>query len=262
MRRGGETLNIERSADPRVELTDPDPDPDTSRSGAIVSAEGPTSVAEAQEVAIQADARAATARARAVLLRREAEASDQPNEAESPPARSVGLRRPWLRRPGRKAVATAAAVVLICAALGASGYVVWYHRTAAQERQRTAEFAAAARQGAITLMSIDANKAREDVQRIIDDTTGSFKAGIMITAEDVVKSVEQSKVSTKAAVEAVAVESMTDDSAVVLVTTRTEATNPDANPDSDKPQPRSWRLVMTLQRDGGQPKISKVEALP
>lgn len=178
--------------------------------------------------------------------------------AELASARSVRLRRRLLRRPGQKSLAVGAAVVLILAALGTSGYVVWYHHKSVDERQHAAEFAAAARQGAVTLLSIDPTKARDDLQRIIDDSTGPLKSGMLITAEDLVKAVEQSKVSTKVAVKAVAVESMTDDSAVVLVTTKAEV----ANPGKAGPRPRSWRIVMDLQRDAGQLKVSKVEFIP
>jgi Mce-associated membrane protein len=107
-------------------------------------------------------------------------------------------------------------------------------------------------------MSIDANKARDGVQRIIDDSTGPFKTGVLLGEDDLVKAVEDSKVSTRVAVKAVAVESMTDDSAVVLVATRAEV----ANPDKSKPSPRSWRVVMTIEREGGKLKIAKAESLP
>jgi Mce-associated membrane protein len=149
-------------------------------------------------------------------------------------------------------------VLLAGAGLGASGYVVWCHRTIAAEHRRAAEFAAAARQGVITLMSIHADKAREDVQRIIDDSTGPFKARMLFTADDLAKSIEHSKVSTNVVVKAVSVESMTNNSAVVLVAAHATATGPD----KDKPPPRSWRIVMTLQRDGGQLKMANVEMLP
>jgi Mce-associated membrane protein len=96
------------------------------------------------------------------------------------------------------------------------------------------------------------------VQRIIDDSTGPFKTGVLLGGDDLVKAVEDSKVSTKVTVKAVAVESMTDDSAVVLVATTAEV----ANPGKSKPPPRAWRVVMTIQRDGGKLKIAKVESLP
>ena len=237
------------------------------------------SVVQALEEVARAEARAEAARARVLQLSREADAASSGQvdsiatadeedtdsavvksiaDAEPAPAIWVRLRRRVLRRPGRNTLAAGAAVVLICAALGTSGYVVWYHRKAANERQQTAEFAAAARQGAITLMSIDPNKARDDVQRIIDDSTGSFKNQMLITAQDLVSRVEQSKVSTNGVVKAVAVESMTRDSAVVLVAAKAEV----ANPEQSKPPPRLWRIVLNLQRDGDRIKVSKVEFVP
>ncbi|WP_375482459.1 hypothetical protein [uncultured Mycobacterium sp.] len=238
------------------------------------------SLAEAMEEAARAEARAQAARARAIRLSRDAnttssgqvdttetvEANDthgaaveeSVGQAKRAPTRWARLRRGVLRRPGRRSVAVSAAVILICTLLGTSGYVLWYHRRTVDERQRTAEFAAAARQSAITLMSINADKARDDLQRVIDDTTGQFKTQMLLTANDLVEAVEKSKVSTKAAVHAVAVESMNADSAVVLVAAKAEVTNPDKS----TPPPRSWRIVMNLQRDGGQLKMSRVEFLP
>jgi Mce-associated membrane protein len=225
-----------------------------------------TSVAEADELA-EAQARAEAARARAVRLRQQAEAasSDQGNqsgaqeaegEAESAPSRRRRLH--WrLRRPGRKALAAAAAVVISCGSLAASGYLLWQHHDAVQQRQRTAQFATAARNAILTMLTINASTARADVQRFADQTTGQFKAMVLLSGEDYVKALEQAKVSSKAAVQAVAVQSMTQDSAVVLVAAKSELTKPEAKPES-----RSWRVVINLETDGGQLKISKVEFTP
>ena len=222
-----------------------------------------TSVAEADELA-EAQARAEAARARAVRLRQQAEAasSDQGNqsgaqEAEGE-AESAPSRRRRLRRPGRKALAAAAAVVVSCGSLAASGYLLWQHHDAVQQRQRTAQFATAARNAILTMLTINASTARADVQRFADQTTGQFKAMVLLSGEDYVKALEQSKVSSKAAVQAVAVQSMTQDSAVVLVAAKSELTKPD----QAKPESRSWRVVVNLERDGGQLKISKVEFTP
>ncbi|ORC04835.1 hypothetical protein B1T48_10060 [Mycobacterium persicum] len=235
--------------------------------------ESPTQAAEA---VAQAEARARAARERATRLSEKADAiagDRQPtagneagdtavDEAVAKTRRRFRVRPRQLRRPGRKGLAAMAAAVISCGSLGASGYLVWHHRNVVHQQQRAAEFAAAARQGAIILMSIDATKARQDVQRIIDNTTGAFKGGMLIAADDLVQSVEQSRVSTKVTVQGVAVQSMTDDSAVVLVAAKAEVANPEANPDQTKLPPRSWRIVMTVQRDGGQLKVAKVEALP
>ncbi|OBG41313.1 hypothetical protein A5672_12625 [Mycobacterium alsense] len=222
----------------------------------------PTEALDVSDGPAQAQARAEAARARADLLRRQAEAvstdrdtrvGDGQDERETAPARRW---RP--RRPGRKALAVTGAVLVICASLAGSGYLVWHHRGVEQQRQRTAEFTAAARSGIVAMMSIDPARAREDLQRFADDTTGIFKASFLMGAEDLVKAIEESKISSKATVRAAAVQSMTQDSAVVLVAAKTEVTKPgDAKPDT-----RNLRAVVSIQRDGGQLKVSRVEFVP
>jgi Mce-associated membrane protein len=255
-------------------------DADNPRVGVLSHLSDPasTSVADADEIA-QAETRAEAARARAIRLRQQAEAAstDHGNrssvqetdgerdvsvafaeeEAESAPSRRRRLHRP-LRLSGRKALAAAAAVVFICATLTASGYLAWHHHKVVQQRQRTAEFAAAARNAVVTMMSLDPRTARDDMQRFADNTTGLFKAGILMGAEDAVKALEQSKVSSKGAVQAAAVESMTEDSAIVLVAAKSEFTKPG----QAKPESRTLRLVVDVQRDGGQLKISRIEFVP
>lgn len=174
----------------------------------------------------------------------------------APDALASGKR--WWRRPQCRTLTTAAAALLACAGLGASGYQLWYHQTIVAEHRRVEEYTAAARQAAITLMSINADKAREDVQRIIDESTGPMKARMLVTADDLAKAIERSKVSTTAAVKAVSVQSMSANSAVVLIAAHADA----SGPDNDKPPPRPWRIVMTLQREGQQLKIENVEMLP
>lgn len=215
----------------------------------------------------QAEARAAAARARAMRLRELAEAAagdpDGPSEAETAEGDVVSAeaggvpiaRRRRLRRPGRRAVAVLAALGFICASLAGSGYLLWHHRGVVQERQRTAEFATAAREAIVTMLSINARTARADVQRFVDDTTGEFKAGMLLSAEDFVKAAEQSNANTKGTVQAVAVQSMTDDSAIVLVAAKSEITRPDAA----QPESKTMRVVVDLRRDGGALKVSRVE---
>ncbi|WP_156687185.1 hypothetical protein [Mycobacterium sp. Marseille-P9652] len=152
-------------------------------------------------------------------------------------------------------MAAMAAVLVVAGSLTASGFIVWHHHAVDRQKQRAAEFTTAARNGVVMMLSMDSNKARDDLQRFADDTTGLFKAGVLMGAEDAVKAMEQSKISSKGSVQATAVDSMTDDSAIVLVAAKSESTKPgQAKPDS-----RSLRLVISLQRDGGQLKISRVE---
>ena len=238
-------------------MTDSDADPSTT--------EAPDSLAAAEEELIRAEERAEAARARAAELRREAEAgsNEQSNAtedtagAEAKPAASR-LRPRWrwrLRRPTRKAVGVGAAIVLICASFAASGYIVWQHRTLVQQRQHAEEFAAAAREEVATLMSIDPAHAAENLQHTIDDTTGALKSQLEATSGYMAKNAQDAQVTTKATVQDVAVESMTDNSAVVLVVAKSDTINPDK---SVRPSV-FWRLSVNIDRDGDRLKMSKLD---
>ena len=209
---------------------------------------------DADELAL-AEARAESARARATRLRQLADAASNSAAEEAIATPSVRWRP---HRPSRRALAATAAIIVICAALTASGYVAWHHREVLQQRRHTAEFATAARNAVLTMMSMDPDKARDEMQRFADDSTGLFKAGILIGAEKAITALQQSNVSSKGTVKADAVESATEDSAVVLLVAKTEF----SRPGQAKPDTRSRRLVVTVQREGGQPKISRVEFVP
>jgi len=252
--------------------------------------------AEAEAAEAEAVAAAARARARALRLRREADAAkaaetaaadtdtveapeddagvdeevpdvtatddDKDDVADAaveltgePTRERRGVRIPL---PTWKAVAAALTVLVIAALLTACVLMFISHRNVQADQQRRAEFEAAARQGVVTLMSLDYNKAKEDVQRIIDSSTGQFKKDFQSTSEDFVKVAVESKAVTETNVTATAVESMTADTATVLVAASSRVTNAAGA----KQEPRAWRLSVNLARDGGQLKLAKVEFVP
>lgn len=169
-----------------------------------------------------------------------------------------GSPRRWLPRLRWRPIVATATIVLTVALLAASGYMVAQDRRISQQRQRSVEFAAAARQGVVTLMSLDFTHAKDDVQRIIDNSTGDFKKNFQATADDFVKGAQDAKAVSNATVNATAVESMSDNAAVVLVAAKTTVTNTSGANN----EPRSWRLGVTVIRDGGQLKIAKVDFVP
>ena len=238
--------------------------------------------AEAEAAEAEALAAAARARARAIKLRREAEAqagdggedatpetpeatettkaAEPAEEAESPstPTESTPRRLRVPRVAGLSGLGmplAAATIVAICALLGASGWMLWHHHTVVAERQRSAAYVAAARQGVINLTSLDFNNAKEDVQRVLDSATGEFKDDFQRRADDFASVVKDSKAVTQGSVRATAVESMSKDSAVVLVLANERITNSAGAKDD----PRAFRFRATVVRDGDQLKISKVE---
>ena len=152
----------------------------------------------------------------------------------------------------------AAVIILICAFVGASGYMVWQRHETIERNQRTANFIAGARQGVVNMLSLDFNRAKEDVQRVIDSSTGQFRDDFQQRAKDFTTVVEQSKVVTEGTVNAAGVQSIDGNSALVIVA----ATSRITNAAGAKDEPRRWRLKVSVTDDGGQYKMSKLEFVP
>jgi len=229
-------------------MTTSEPDP----SG---SADELARAAEAEAEAAQA--RAEAARARAAELRGKLKAA---TEADGTTAEeSTESMEPPPRPPSvlLQTVAVAATTLVIAGLLGATGYMAWQHHRAAQQSQSAAEFAAAARQDVVNLMSMDYTKAEESVQRVLDGSTGKFRANFDETSDEFIKALQAEKILTTATVNDAAVDSMTADSAVVLVSATSQRQGREAP--KDQQQPRVWRLVLTLEREDGQIKMSGVE---
>jgi len=223
---------------------------------------------EAEAEALAAEARADAARARAAELRRQLDATDvadvpasdipatpppmppAPPPSPAPPPPPAGLLR---------TVTVAVTTLLTAGLLGATGYMVWQHQKAAELRRSAAEFTAAARQDVINLMSMDYTRAQESVQRVLDNSTGKFRANFDETADEFVKALQDEKIVTTATINDAAVEldSMTDESAVVMVSATSRREGRQAP--KEQQQPQVWRVLLTLERDGDQIKMSDVE---
>jgi Mce-associated membrane protein len=225
----------------------------------------PLDLAEAAAEEAEAVAAAARARARAIRLRRVAtaaqadEAAPEPEDAEPPPTPRPSRRRRWLRRPRLSELAAGIAFVVLIGLFGISVFFLWHHRDVVDGRQRAAqrasEFSAAASKDVATFMSLDFNHAQESVQRALDISTGEFRDQFQKSADGVVNTLQESKVTSQTKVNAAAVQSMTDNSAVVLVAATTNV----SNAASAQQAPRRWRLTVTVTRDNGQLKMSKLE---
>ena len=228
---------------------------------------------EAEAEALAAEARADAAHARAAELRRQLDATDVADEPASdiaatpappmPPAPPPlpALPSPPAPPPGGllRTVTVAVTTLLTAGLLGATGYMVWQHQKAADLRRSAAEFTAAARQDVINLMSMDYTRAQESVQRVLDNSTGKFRANFDETADEFVKALQDEKIVTTATINDAAVEldSMTDESAVVMVSATSRREGRQAP--KEQQQPQVWRVLLTLERDGDGIKMSDVE---
>jgi Mce-associated membrane protein len=186
----------------------------------------------------------------------EEEVSDETAEDAASESKSARSRR--LRLPSLSVTWKAIVIVLICAFVGASGYMVWQRNETTERNQRTANFIAGARQGVVNMFSLDFNRSKEDVQRVIDSSTGQFRDDLQQRAKDFTTVVEQSKVVTVGTVNAAAVQSIDGNSALVLVAASSQITNAAGAKD----ERRNWRLKVTVTEEGGQYKMSKLEFVP
>lgn len=207
-------------------------------------AAAPMTIAAAEAAADDAAVRARRARRRANRLRRKAH---QRNRHRFP------KQRRW-RRPRARTLIASVGVLLICASSAGNASMWWQHRVAAGERQRSAEFAAAARQAAVMLLTIDYTNTRDGIQRVLDNSTGAFKSRFEKTAPTMVERLQESKVVITAEVKDAAVQSASDNAGVVLVAAQTEGTEKDG-----QRQSASWRIALSLTREDGRLKIANVE---
>ncbi|MEB3030127.1 hypothetical protein [[Mycobacterium] nativiensis] len=234
-------------------------------------------LAEAEAQAAEAEAEAARARAKLLKLQRDSaqtevaaagpesdaeDAAEDSQVAEDPEAVGADTAEPAVAPRGlgriRKQLPWVAATLAVLAIGGlvvSDALMVVHHRGVAQRQHQAAEYAAAARQGVVTLMSLNYETVDDDVKRIIDNSTGEFKKDFETHAEDFIKTAQAAKTITEATATVSGVESMSANEAVVLVAASTKVTNKAGAKD----EPRSWRLAVHLTREDDQVKMSKVD---
>jgi len=204
---------------------------------------------QAEAEAAEAEAAAAAARSKVRAMRSQQSGSQTADEDGEDHTRR---RRLW--PPNWPVVARAVAAIVIVGALAGSGAIAWQHHNAAVRRQHAQEFIQTADQGVVALTSIDFNSVGDQVKHIIDNSTGSFRDDFIRRSDQFIKVAQASKAVAKGTVTAAAVESMKNDEAVVLLVGTEQITNAVGNQ-----QPRSFRFRVTVTRDSGQLKVSKLE---
>ncbi|MCV7176934.1 hypothetical protein CG716_18550 [Mycolicibacterium sphagni] len=218
-------------------------------------------LAEAEAAEAEAEAEAARAKATAARLRGSAEVDELADDdlADGEDIDDVEPDpRGWWSRIGRLIVAVVAVVVLAVGSLVVTGLMLVQHEKVTAKKAHQAELIKAASAGVTALLSIDFNRAKADVQHVIDLSTGSFKDDFTKGADDFVKTAQQSKAVTVGSIKSAALESENGDTGVVLLAASSTVTN--AN--GAQKDPRAWRMSVTVARDGDQYKMSNVEFVP
>ena len=174
------------------------------------------------------------------------EAPESPESEESDEATSG----PWdVRRVLIGGIAVVVALAALFGWFGQQAYLDW-----SSDHLRT-ELLQAGRQGAVNLTTIDYVRAEADVQRVLDASTGVFRADFKSRSSafiDVVKSAQSKSTGT---VTEAAVESVDGESGQVLVVVSVSTTTRGV----DDAAPRYWRMRLTVTKDDGDAKVSKVE---
>ena len=232
-------------------MTDDKNTPESGLTGAV--SEVMAELAEAEAAETQARAEAARAKDRAAELRiAELDDSDAEVESDAAGEASPSSRIPWL------AVGRITALALIGLLLVSAVLMLVQNQKADSQRTRDAQYVAAAREGVVALLSIDYSRAKADVDRLLDLSTGSFKENFMKGADDFIASAEKSKSVTKGEVTGAALESMDGNTGLVMLAATSQVTASTTGPQERRP----WRMNVTVSEDGGRLKMSNVEFVP
>lgn len=188
----------------------------------------------------------------------EAEAVEAEEAADEARARAARLRSAEFRPRRRRRVALAAAAVLAAAGVALTATMLVKHGQLAAQRADESRRIEAARTAVTALLSIDHTRARADVERVLELTSGTFRDDFARSADDFVSTAERYQTVTTGEVKAAALETMTADSAVVLVAAVSQVTNASGA----REDPRPFRMSVTVTRDGGQFTMSGLEFVP
>lgn len=155
-----------------------------------------------------------------------------------------------------RVLAVAGLVVLALAcALGWLGHRDHQVRQAQAQRE---QFVQVARQAAINLTTISYTQADADVQRIIDSATGAFQDDFSQRSQPFLDVVKRAQSESEGTVTEAGLESVDGDRADVLlaVSVRTSIAG------TAQPEPRRWRMRISLQRTDDGTKVSNLVFVP
>jgi Mce-associated membrane protein len=162
---------------------------------------------------------------------------------------------------GRWTVRRQLIVAGLAIVIGLSTVVGWLGYRTHQTRQistTAAHFVEVARQGAINLTTIDWEHADADVERILTSAAGTFYDDFTQRSQPFIEVVKQTKSKSIGTVTEAGLESISDDRAQVLVAVNVKTTL------QGQPEvaPRSWRMRISVQKQGDDVKVSNVEFVP
>jgi len=177
----------------------------------------------------------------------------EPEADDSTPKRSV---IEWFS--GRRGLIAlgAAAVVALAGLAGWLGYRV--HEDQQTQAQHSL-YVQVARQTAINLTTISFSEVDADIKRILDSATGEFHDEFQNRSKPFIDVIKKVQSKTEGTIAEAGLLNATDNQGQVLVAIAVKTSMAGAPADQE---PRRWRMRITVDRNGGGAKVSKVEFVP
>ncbi|WP_280504423.1 hypothetical protein [Nocardia farcinica] len=172
--------------------------------------------------------------------------------AEDEPARA---RRGWSTRT---VVLAAAAAVLVAVMLAGAVISVFTVRSLDQRAERRTAYVQTAEQAILNLTTIDADTAREDIDRILSLASGKFRTEFDGRVDPFLSIVQQAEVRATGEIVEAALESEGENSGQVLVAAKQTLTNAG----QEGPQTRHYRFRVTVSESESGLTASNVEFVP
>jgi Mce-associated membrane protein len=154
---------------------------------------------------------------------------------------------------------TAVAVGLIVALLGVGGWLGFRLHQDHQLSDQRSLYLSVARQTAINLTTINYAEVDADIKRVLDSATGGFHDEFEHRSQPFVEVVKKVQSKTEGTIADAGLVSYTKEQAQVLVAISVKTSMGTAPPD---PEPRRWRMRLTVDKIGDGAKVSNVEFVP
>ena len=179
------------------------------------------------------------------------DAEESSEDAEDGAGRGKRSAKP---RMSHVRLATVLGLVTVVALAGLCGWLGWRAYEARKAADERSLFLQVGRQAALNLTTIDFEHADEDVQRVLDSSTGTFYDDFQARAQPFKEVVKQAKSKSVGTIAEAGVETETADGADVLVAVTVKTSNAGAA----EQEPRAWRMRITVQKVGDEAKVSNV----
>jgi Mce-associated membrane protein len=149
-------------------------------------------------------------------------------------------------------------LVMVAVLSGVAGWIGWQAREAHRGQQQRGLFVTVGRQAAVNLTTISYTEVDADVQRILDSATGTFHDDFQRRSPAFMQLVKQLQSKSEGTVTEAGLESVDGDQAQVLVAVSVKTSTAGVS----EPEPRAWRMRISVQKAGDGAKASNVEFVP